>query len=135
MKPKNFYASAHLFVATIRVLAHQNHVPPSIEMVCKALSISEERGHHISRKLSELEIIEVISGAYGTKLFVKDHLAIEEIPQGDTDSKFDEALKKFQDSKKDLSRKVASIQANQKEKKRKLFSDLEKQFKKSKKDG
>ena len=104
-------------------------------MVCKALSISEERRHHISRKLSELEIIEVISGAYGTKLFVKNHLAIEEIPQGDTDSKFDEALKKFQDRKKDLSRKVASIQAIQKEKKKKLFSDLEKQFKKSKEDG
>ena len=135
MKPKDFYSSAHLFVAAIRLLAHQNHVPPSVEMVCKTLSITEERGHHISRKLDELEIIEVISGAYGTKLFVKNHLAIEDIPRVEADSKFDEALKKFQDSRKDLSRKVASIQAIQEEKKKKLFSDLEKQFKKNKKDG
>ena len=135
MDSKDFYAVAHLFVAAIRVLAHKHHVPPSVEMVCDALSLSEERGHHIARKLDDRKIIEVITSAYGTKLFVKNHLGIETIPSGSEDNTFDEALKKFKEGKKDISKKVAMIQATQEEKKKKLFSDLEKQFSKSKKKG
>ncbi len=37
-----------------------------------------------------------------------------------------------QNEKKDLSRKIESIKASQDEKKKKLFADLEKQLKKSK---
>ena len=40
-------------------------------------------------------IVEMVEGAFGTKLFVTNHLAIEEIPRGETESKLDEALKKI----------------------------------------
>jgi len=131
MQSMDWYSTAHLFVAAIRVLTYLKNVPPSVESVCKTLSISDERGHHTCRKLADMEIIEVIEGAYGTKLFITNHLAIEGIPRGEAASKLDEALKKFQVEKKNLSKKVESIQASQKEKQKKLFADLEKQFKKN----
>ena len=132
MQSKDLYSTSHLFVAAIRVLTHQRSVPPSVDSVCKTLSISEERGYHLCRKLVEMGIVEVVRGAFGTKLFITNHLAIEDIPRGETESKLDEALKKFQNEKKDLSRKIESIKASQDEKKKKLFADLEKQLKKSK---
>ena len=125
-------AFAHLFVAAIRVPTHQKGIPPSVESVCRTLQISEERGNHICRKLGERAIVEVVEGAFGTKLFVKNYLAIEEIPKGETDRKFDDALKKFQAEKKDLSKKIESFQAQQEEKKKKLIADLDKQLQKGK---
>lgn len=133
MQSNDFYDTAHLFVAAIRVLTHRNGVPPSIESVSEMVSLSKESGHHVCRKLSEKGIVEVVEGAFGTKLFVRDHLAIEEIPRGEQASRLDEALKSFQDSKKELSKKIETIQSQQQEKKKKLFAELEKQLKKGKK--
>ena len=130
MKQINLQDTAHLFVAAIRVLTHQHRLPPSVESVCEMLSISEERGHHICRRLDELGITEVVKGAFGTKLFVRDYLAIENIPKTDAAaSRLDEELKKFQEGRKDLTQKVASFHASQEEKKKRLFADLEKQLK------
>ncbi|MBU2621040.1 MAG: hypothetical protein KKD92_01800, partial [Proteobacteria bacterium] len=56
--------------------------------------------------------------------------AIEEIPKDAKVSSMEEELKKFQDSRKELTQKVASIQAQQAEKQKNLFADLENQLKK-----
>ena len=130
MQPTDLYTSAHLFVAAVRLLTYQNGVPPSVESVCNTLSISEERGNHICRKLAERAIVQVVEGTFGTKLFVDNHLAIEEIPRSETDQQFDAALKKFQADRKDFSKKIENFQAQQEEKKKKLFADLDKQLKK-----
>jgi len=132
MKTNDFYSTAHLVVAAVRVLTHQKNIPPSIESVCSLLSISGEKGHHIVRRLAEMGALEIVSGAYGTKLFVRDHLMIEEISRDETDSKLDEEVKKFKDGQKNISKKVESFKAEQEEKKRKLFADLEKKLQKTK---
>jgi hypothetical protein len=126
----NLYKDAHLIVSAIRVLEHRNSVPPSIDTVCNFLSFSLEQGNYICRKLNETGIIEIVEGAFGTRLFIKNHLAIEELPKDAKISGMEEEIKKFQDSRKELTQKVASIQAQQAEKQKNLFTELENQLKK-----
>ncbi len=96
MKGKDFYSDAHLVVAAIRILEHRNSAPPSIDEVCRTISFSLEQGNFICRKLNEMNIINVIEGAFGTKLFIKNHLLLEDIPKGATEDNLEKELKKFQ---------------------------------------
>jgi len=129
MKDTNFYGNAHLVVAAIRVLEHEKTRPPSIDEVCGALSVSLELGHMLCRKLQDMDIIEVLEGSYGTRLFIRDHLKLEDIPKESTEPGLEAAIRQFQDSRKEMAEKVASIQADQAEKKKNLFAELEKKLK------
>ncbi len=131
MENTDFYSNAYLIVSAIRILEHQTSTSPSIEDVCRTLSFSLEHGHFLFKKLQGLDIIDIVEGAYGNRLFVKNHLKIEEIPRGTQESKLEKELKKFQDTKKDYSEKIESIQAKQAEKKKSLFAELEKKLKKN----
>jgi len=129
MKEIDLYTKAHLVVAAIRILECQADVSSSIEKVCQMISFSLEHGNLICKKLDEMGIIEIVKGAYGTRLFIKNHLKIEEIPRGAGESKLEEELKKFQSSKKGLSKKIKLFQAKQSEKQKNLFAQLEKKLK------
>jgi hypothetical protein len=129
-KSKDLYTNAHLFVSAIRVCEYQNKTPPTVEDICRILSMSIEHSSYICRKLKKMGIIDVIEGSYGNRLFVRDFLKIEEIPRDDDESKLKEELKKFQESQKGLSQKIESIKAQQAEKKKNLFAEMEKKLKK-----
>lgn len=129
MKSPDLYTSAQAFIAGIRVCEFRKAGQPTVDDVCELLSMSTEQGHHICNKLKELEVIECVEGAFGIRLFILDHLKIEEIPKGETGSKMQDEVKKFQDSKKQFSKKIESIQAAQKEKKKSLFAEVEKKLK------
>ena len=129
-KPKDFYTQAHLMVAAIRVFEHKNSRQPTIEELCQTIEFSVEKGNFICRKLEELEIVEAVEGSYGTRLFVRDHLKIEDIPRGESENNFEEELKKFQDDRKAITQKIETFQAEQKQKKKDLFSEMEKKLKK-----
>ena len=130
MQERDFYCNAHLFVAAIRIFEHQNTKPPAIDDVCRMLSFSPEQGNHICRKLKDIDVLNVVESAFGNKLFIKDHIKIEEISRGETESQIEEELKKFQRSKKDITDKIESIQAQHSQKKKDLFAELEKNLKK-----
>ncbi|MFC1885654.1 hypothetical protein ACFLZM_01165 [Thermodesulfobacteriota bacterium] len=130
MADRDLYGKAHLLVAAIRVLEHQNKIPPAIEDICRVLSFTVEQGGFICRKLETMGIINVVEGAYGARLVILNHLKLEEIPKDIKEDKFEEALKKFQTSKKEFTQKMESFQAKQAEKQKNLFADLEKQLKK-----
>jgi hypothetical protein len=125
---KDLYSKAHLFVAAVRVCEHGQQAPPSIEAVCRALSFTMEQGSLICRKLENLGILEVIEGSFGTRLFVKDHLKIEEIPRGVGESRLEEELKKFQNSQKAITQKVENLRSEQAAKKKDLFAAMEKKL-------
>jgi hypothetical protein len=127
---QDLYSQAHLLVAAIRVFEHNSSRPPAIEELCRTINFSIEKGNFICRKLEELEIIEAVEGSYGPRLFVRDHLKIEDIPRGVSDSGFEDELKKFQDNRKAFTRKIKSFQAQQKQKKEDLFAEMEKKLKK-----
>jgi len=128
-KSKDLYSNAHLFIAAIRVFEHQNSTPPTVEDICRVLSMSIEHSSYLSRKLKEIGIIDVVEGSFGIRLFVRDFLKIEEIPRDEDNSKLEEELKKFQESQKGFSQKVESIQTQQAEKKKNLFAEMEKKLK------
>ena len=128
-KNKNLYTDAHLFIAAIRVCAHQKNTPPTVEDICRILSMSIEHGSYICRKLKQMGIIDVVKGTYGDRLFVRDFLKLEEIQRDDNESKLEEELKKFRESQKGLTQKIESIQTQQAEKKKNLFAEMEKKLK------
>ena len=128
-KSENLYSSAHLFVSAIRIFEHQNNTPASVEDISRMLKFSVERSHYLVRKLKELSIIDEIEGSYGIRLFIRDHLKIEDIPREDDGGKLEAELKKFKESQKELSHKIETIQAKQAEKKKNLFAEMEKKLK------
>ena len=129
MDSKDLYSTAHLFVAAIRVWSHQNSKAPSVDDVCNTLAFSAERGNFLCKQLEELGVVEVVEGAFGTRLFVKDHLKIEDIPRDQKVSKLDDELSKFKETQKEFSRKIESFKAEQVQKKKDLFADVEKKLK------
>jgi len=128
-KSKNLYTTAHLFVSAIRVWEYQNDTPPSLEEISHMLAMSIERTNYICRKLKEMGIIDSVEGSFGNRLFIRDHLKIEEIPREDDESKLEEELKKFKESQKGLSQKIETFQAKQAQKKKDLFAEMEKKLK------
>ena len=123
------YNQAHLVAAAIRVFEHNNSRPPNMEELCQSIKFSIEKGNFLCRKLEELNIIKAVEGSYGTRLFIRDHLKIEDIPRGEPDSGFEDELKKFQDDRKAFTRKMEDFQAKQKQKKEDLFAEMEKKLK------
>ena len=128
-KPQDFYSQAHLVVAAIRIFEHNNSRPPDMEELCQSIKFSIEKGNFLCRKLEELNIIEAVDGSYGTRLFVRDHLKIEDIPRGELDTGFEDELKKFQDDRKAFTQKIENFQAKQKQKQEDLFAEMEKKLK------
>jgi len=128
-KPNDLYSNAHLFVAAIRVFEHRHSAPPSLEDICKTLSFSIEKGNLLLRRLKDLQIIKAVEGSYGDRLFIHNHLKLEDIPRGGEESRLDEELKKFQDAQKKLSQKIELFRAEQTQKKKSLFSEMEKKLK------
>jgi DNA-binding IscR family transcriptional regulator len=128
-RSRNLYKTAHLFVSAIRVWEYQNDTPPALEEISQMLAMSIERTSYICRKLKEVGIVDSVEGSFGNRLFIRDHLKIEEIPREDDGSKLEEELKKFQESQKGLSQKIETIQAKQAQKKKDLFAEMEKKLK------
>ena len=128
-KSKNLYTTAHLFVSAIRVWEYQNDTPPSLAEISHMLAMSIERTNYVCRKLKEMGIVDSVEGSFGNRLFIRDHLKIEEIPREDDGSKLEEELKKFKESQKGLSQKIETIQAKQAQKKKDLFAEMEKKLK------
>jgi DNA-binding IscR family transcriptional regulator len=126
---KNLYTTAHLFVSAIRVWEYQNDTAPALEEISDMLTMSIEHTNYICRKLKEMGIVDSVEGSFGNRLFIRDHLKIEDIPREDDESKLEEELKKFQESQKGLSQKVETIKAKQAQKKKDLFAEMEKKLK------
>ena len=76
-----------------------------------------------------MEIIDVVEGSFDDRFFIRNHLKLEDIPRGKEEGKFEEELKRFQDSQKALTKKVESFKAEQAQKKKDLFSEMEKKLK------
>jgi hypothetical protein len=130
MEHSDFYSNAHLVVAAIRILTHQNSTPPSMDQVCRIISFSPEQGNFICKKLKEVGVVDVVEGGFGTRLFIKNHLKIEEFPKAKKEDTLEKSLKAFQNSRKDFTQKIESFQAEQAKKQRDLFAELEQKLKK-----
>lgn len=124
----SLYESAHLFVAAVRLLAHRDQTPPDLDQVCQMLNLSSERTGFICRRLEDIGALETVKGAYGVRLFVRDHLKIEDIPKEDAPDKLQNELSKFQAAQQNAASRIAALQADQKKKKKNLFEEMEKKL-------
>ena len=129
-KVKNLYRDAHLVAASIRLFEHKNQTPPSIEDISRMLGFPVEQGALICKKMKDRNIIDIIEGAFGTKLSLLNHLLIEEIQQEEPDSSIASEVKKFQESRKMQEEKIQAIHAEHKKKQQDLFAKLNEQLKK-----
>ncbi|MBU0909782.1 MAG: hypothetical protein KKA54_21165 [Proteobacteria bacterium] len=124
------YTEAHVFVAAIRVLEHQKKRPPTIEEICEMISISLEAGYALCRKLKEKGIMRTVEGNFGVKLFVEDHLKIEEIPRGEKKNDLAQELAEFQKKQQNKNKKVEAIQEELARKRHEKFAEIEAKLKK-----
>lgn len=129
MEKNSLYVSAHLMVAAIRIHEHRHGGPPTIEDICGVLSISGEEGNRLSHKLTNLGIIDALQKSGETRIFIKNHLNIEEIPRHAETSSLQTELDEFKKSREAQINKIKSIQSEQAEKKKKLHDELEQKLK------
>lgn len=129
MKKNNLYTLAHLVIAAIRIHEHNHSGPPTIKNICDTLLISLEEGNRLSLKLSEMLIIEALEKPGGTRLFIKNHLLIEDIPNQPETNNLQSELDQFKESRKEQINKIKSIQSEQAEKKKKLQEELDQKLK------
>ena len=127
--PKDLYTEAHLLVAAIRVHEHVQARPATIEDACHMLGFSTEHAGIICRRLVDLGILESVQGSFGARLFIRDHLKIEDIPRGEVGRRLEEEVKKFQDLQRHFTQKIETLQAEQSGKKKSLFAEMEKKLK------
>jgi uncharacterized protein YlxW (UPF0749 family) len=92
------------------------------------LNLSSERTGFICRRLEDIGALETVKGAYGVRLFVRDHLKIEDIPKEDAPDKLQNELSKFQAAQQNAASRIAALQADQKKKKKNLFEEMEKKL-------
>jgi len=126
---KDLYTEAHLMVAAIRVHEHVHARPATIEDACRMLGFSTEHAGIICRRLQELGVLESVQGSFGERLFIRDHLKIEDIPRGEAGRRLEDEVKKFQDHQRHFAQKIESLQAEQTGKKKSLFAEMEKKLK------
>ncbi len=129
MQQKDFYDNAHLVVAAIRIIEYQKSNEPTVEAICRFLSFSPEQGNFICRQLRKMEILDNIESAFGVRLFIKDHLKLEQIPRGKQDSRIEKELARFQSNREDMDKKIKSFQSEQVQRQKDLFAELEKKLK------
>ena len=130
MTSNDMYTTAHLFVAAIRILDHQDGAPPALEAICRQLNFSEEKGSYLLNRLKELGIVDTVKSGFSDRIVVANHLAIEDLPRDAAESRLEQELKKFKKGKNVMEDKVASIKAQQDQKKQDLFAEIEKKLKK-----
>ena len=129
MKIDDLYHGAHIYVSAVRVCSHLHNNQPTTEDLSSLLKLSLEQVNFMCKKLKELGVIETIEGAYGERIFIKDHLRIEDIPRNVKVSSMEDEIRKFQDSRKGLAEKVESIKSAQEQKRKSLFEEMEKKLK------
>jgi len=128
-QPKDLYSEAHLLVAAIRLHEHAQARPATLEDACRMLGFSTEHAGIIRRRLVELGALESVQGSFGERLFIRDHLKIEEIPRGEIGRRLEDEVKKFQDLQRNFTQKIETLQAEQAGKKKNLFAEMEKKLK------
>lgn len=128
-QPKDLYTEAHLLVAAIRVCDHLNARPATIDDACRMLSFSVEHTGIICRRLVEMGVLESVIGTFGERLFIRDHLKLEDIPRGEVSRKLEDEVRKFQDLQRSFTQKIEALQAEQAGKKKNRFAEMEKKLK------
>lgn len=125
MESLSLYKKAHLVVAAIRVLSHQKNRSPSVEDVSQSLCASAEQVHMVCRRMEDQGILEAVDGVDGVRWFVRDHMAIEQLPDDSPKSGMAEELAQFKKEQQERDKKIEAMKKSEADRKKKLFEELE----------
>ncbi len=125
----DLYSVAHMVVAAVRLYEYQEDGSPSVEDICKSLNFSLEQGNLICKKLHDRKIVEMIEGAFGTRLCILNHLLIEKIPEESKEKSIADEVKNFKQAQKENIKKIKTLQAEKKKEKKDLFAEIDRQLK------
>ncbi|MCF8024317.1 MAG: hypothetical protein K9J79_01680 [Desulfobacteraceae bacterium] len=125
MKANSLYMEAHLIVSAVRILEHRNDSPPALEDVAGILSVSTEETARICRRLKPMGIIETVEKSGETRVFVNDHLRIEDIEDRPEENSISEELEKFRKKKEGERKKLDDLRTSQQQKRKKVQEEIE----------
>ena len=99
-------AQGHLIVASIRVLSHLTKRPPTGEEIAGQLGLSRELVFHILRGLEARAIVRSIENPFDVRIDIKDHKAIEELPEKAKGPDMGREIKDFHKKTEDRQKKI-----------------------------
>ncbi len=127
---------AHLLLASIRVLNHQNGRSPTPEEVAELLEVSSSAVRLQLVFLDDLGAVALVKSAFESHAEIRDHLAVEELPE-EGGPEISEDLRQFDIRKSEEAEKMSKLfdsgehQKQQKQKLDQMSEDL-KDFKNKK---
>lgn len=131
MPPTPSQPVAHLMVAAVRVLEHQLKRPPTVDEVGELLDFAREYAGHLVRALETQGILHAIHGPFDTRVEVRDHTKIEELPEDERGPGFkdevDDFHRKFEEKQKKLQSLFDSDEVRERQRKR--FESLDEELK------
>lgn len=126
----NLYQKGHIVLAAIRIFEFNNEYAPDINDLEKQLnSVSQEDLEFVVRRLENLGVLNIISAAGARRIFIRDHVKLEELKEQEKISSMEEEVAKFMEQQCKLGEKVTKMQQEQKERKKDMYADMEKRLK------
>lgn len=126
----NLYQKGHIVLAAIRIFEFNNEYAPDIENLHKMLNcVSLEDLTFVVRRLENLGILNIVSAAGARRIFINDHLKLEELKNQPAASSLEDEVAKFKEEQNKIGAKVTQMQQEQKERKKDLYADMEKKLK------
>jgi len=89
------YEQGQVIAAAVRLHTHREGTPPTPEEIGETIGLHVEKVHHTLNKMEELGAVKVLTGAFGTKVMLADHLAIEELEGRDATPCIDDEVAAF----------------------------------------
>ena len=113
------YDQSHLVVAAVRILAHKDEKPPTMEEIGELLGISHEVIGAVARALDSRGIVKIHMTPFDTRVEVADHTALEELPREDTGAAMKEEVDAFLERTKEKQEKIEKLFGEEEYQKRK----------------
>ena len=116
-------------MAALRLFAHRHQRPPSVRELSEMLQVSPEMGYYLCNRLARLGVLEVVEAAFEERVYLRDHLKLEELPREEKASGLEAEVQRLKEEREKKEAEIQKFQASQEIKKKDLFSDLERQLK------
>lgn len=126
----NLYQKGHLLLAGIRIFEFNNEYAPDIEDLWRIFEgVSREDLEFVVRRLEGMGIVTVASSAGSRRIFIRDHLKLEELKEMDKGPSMEDEVARFKEQQSKIGDKVTKMQAEQKNRKKDLYADMEQKLK------
>ena len=91
------YEKSHLVVAAVRVLSHRGGRPPAEEEVAELLDLSPDLVRSLIRALGARGVLQVVQSPFETRVELRDHTLLEELPREEGESVLEADLEEFRE--------------------------------------